>query len=74
MSKAKLFYPCYYDNLKLNDPQNVWVDGRFYEWIDKYGNVEVARMKLDAYDHFFPNTEKIKEENVIGFRILEVEQ
>lgn len=65
---GKKYYPCYYKGGKLIDPQDVWKDGKWYEWIDKYGNVEKARMKADAYDHFYPNTETIKEEDVIGFR------
>lgn len=45
-----------------------WVDGRWYEWKDRYGNIEIARMKLDAIDHFFPRAEIIKEEDVVAFR------
>ena len=44
------------------------VDGKWYEWEDIYGNREVARMKLDAMDHFYPNTKIIKEENVRRYR------
>lgn len=45
-----------------------WQSGHWYEWLDIYGNTEVARMKDDAWDHFYPPTKIIKEENVIGFR------
>lgn len=48
-----------------------WVDGRWYEWKDRYGNIEIARMKLDAIDHFFPRAEIIKEEDVAAFREIE---
>lgn len=75
---AKLFYPCYFETWTDNDdlgnlfePQGIFEDGCWYEWIDKHGNIELARMKLDAYDHFWPNTKIIKEKDVIGFRIPE---
>lgn len=43
-------------------------DGSWLWWYDKYGNCEKARMKYDAYDHFFPNTKVIKSEfDVIGW-------
>lgn len=32
---------------------------------------EVARMKLDAIDHFYPHTKIIKEEDVCRYRELE---
>lgn len=48
-----------------------FVDGRWYEFLDKYDNREVARMKRDAIDHFFPPTKIIKEEDIIAFREVE---
>ena len=48
-----------------------WVDGKWYEWEDVRGNREVARMKLDAIDHFYPHTKIIKEEDVCRYRELE---
>lgn len=61
------WHPCRYEEMKLIH-DGTWVDGRWYEWLDKYNNREVARMKLDAYDHFYPSTKVIKEEDVIAFR------
>lgn len=61
------WHPCRYEDLELFH-DGTWEDGRWYEWLDKYNNREVARMKLDAIDHFYPNTKIIKEENVIAFR------
>ena len=48
-----------------------WIDGRWYEWEDIHGNREIARMKLDAIDHFYPETKTIKEEDVCRYRELE---
>ena len=63
------WHPCSYDE---NDPKlmhdGTWVDGKWYEWLDKYDNREKARMKLDAIDHFFPSTKIIREQDVIAFR------
>ena len=61
------WHPCKYDDYKL-EHDGTWVGGKWYEWLDKYNNREIARMKLDAFDHFFPSTKTIKEENVIAFR------
>lgn len=67
--------PCcydFYEDGKL-EHDGSWVDGRWYEWLDKYGNREVARMKLDAVDHFYPNSKTIKENDVIAFRVVKGE-
>lgn len=61
------WHPCRYVDCKL-EHDGSWVDGKWYEWEDIYGNREVARMKLDAMDHFYPNTKIIKEENVRRYR------
>lgn len=61
---------CKYKNSKLQHDGS-WIDGKWYEWLDKYGNKEIARMKLDAIDHFYPNANTIKEEDVIAYRIKE---
>ena len=58
---------CQYVDLKLRH-NGTWKDGKWYEWKDIYGHIEKARMKLDAYDHFFPDTKVIKEENVVAYR------
>lgn len=60
-------HPCRYIDCTL-EHDGSWVDGKWYEWEDIYGNREVARMKLDAMDHFYPNTKIIKEENVRRYR------
>lgn len=61
------WHPCRYIDCTL-EHDGSWVDGKWYEWEDIYGNREVARMKLDAMDHFYPNTKIIKEENVRRYR------
>lgn len=61
------WHPCYYENGKLHH-EGSWRPGRWYEWLDRNYNVEIARMKDDAWDHFFPDTKIIKEEDVIAFR------
>lgn len=63
------WHPCKYKDFELVH-DGTWVSGRWYEWLDKYGNREVARMKDDAIDHFYPPTEQIKEEDVLAFRSL----
>lgn len=73
---TKLFFPCRYEPWEpdgdmgdLIDPQGIWEDGKWYEWIDKHGNIEVARMKENVWHYFYPDTKIIKEKDVIGFRI-----
>lgn len=61
------WHPCRYIDCTL-EHDGSRVDGKWYEWEDIYGNREVARMKLDAMDHFYPNTKIIKEENVRRYR------
>lgn len=61
------WHPCKYENYELIHDGS-WSEGRWYEWLDKYNNREVARMKLDMLDHFYPQTKIIKEEDVIAFR------
>lgn len=51
-----------------------WVPGRWYMWRDKYGNEEAARMKDDAFDHSYPPTKVIKQEDVVAFRELTKEE
>ena len=63
----QLWHPCKYEDWDLIH-DGTWVDGRWYEWLDKYNNREVARMKSDMQDHFYPQTKVIKEEDVIAFR------
>lgn len=64
-----VWHPCTYEEYTLYH-DGTWVDGRWYEWLDKFGNKEAARMKIDAFDHFYPPTKIIKEEDVIAFREL----
>lgn len=35
------------------------IDGKWYWWLDRCGNLEFARLKFDAYDHFFPQTKHL---------------
>lgn len=67
ISENREWTPCYYENGTLHH-DGTWEPGRWYEWIDRNYNIEIARMKADAYDHFFPDTKIIKEEDVIAFR------
>ena len=69
--KDRLFFPCFCIGTKIIDPQQILQDGCWYEWLDKFGNIEIARIKFDfGFNHFYPSTEIIKEENVIGFRFI----
>ena len=45
------WHPCRYIDCTLEHDDS-WVDGKWYEWEDIYGNREVARMKLDAWTTF----------------------
>lgn len=62
------FHPLFYNGTKLIcKEENMPPDGKWLYWLDKYGRVEKARMKIDAQDHFYPNTKTIKESDVIGW-------
>lgn len=60
-SHGNAWHPCQYVDCKL-EHDGSWVDGKWYEWEDVRGNREVARMKLDAIDHFYPHAKIIKGE------------
>ena len=61
------WHPCEYVHCKL-EHDGSWVDGKWYVWRDVDGNEEIARMKLDGYDHFYPSTRIIEEEKVVAYR------
>ena len=65
----RTWHPCRYVNGKL-EHDGTWEDGKWYEWIDKNDNLVTARMKMDAEDHFFPDT-WMHEKDVIAFRDTE---
>jgi hypothetical protein len=67
---AKGFWRCAYVDGKLLS-EVPWGDGRWYEWIDKDGYIEKARMKEEWQDYFSPETKVVKERDVIGFREIE---
>ena len=67
---AIVWHPCRYIDFTL-EHDGSWIDGRWYEWEDIHGNREIARMKLDAIDHFYPETKTIKEEDVCRYREIE---
>lgn len=46
-------------------------DGKWLEWKDSDGNIEVARFKYDAEDHFYPNTRLVKGEKIAAWRYKE---
>lgn len=54
------FIPCKTDDLGMKleweNEADAPTDGDWNWWMDKDGNVEFARMKEDAYDHFYPPT------------------
>lgn len=64
---AGSWHPCSYIDMKLHH-DGTWEDGKWYEWMDCHGNVEYARMKYDVYDHFYPNANTLREEEVVAFR------
>ena len=67
-------HKCHYENISLiYDKDDEPEDGAWLWWYDNLGNAERARMKFDAYDHFFPDTELIKEENIIGWSFEKIE-
>lgn len=67
---SSVWHPCRYIDSALRHDGS-WIDGRWYEWEDIHGNREIARMKLDAIDHFYPETKTIKEEDVCRYREIE---
>ena len=70
---SKLWHPCSYEDGELLHDGS-WVPGKWYEWLDKYNNREVARMKAASTDRFFPSTRVISENNVIAFREIDGER
>lgn len=48
-------------------------DGAWSEWLDIYGNIEVARFKFDIQDHFFPKPKILTEETIAAWRPLKEE-
>lgn len=57
------FIPCKTDDfgmkLEWENESDAPTDGDWNWWMDKDGNVEFARMKEDAYDHFYPPTKHL---------------
>lgn len=57
------FIPCKTDELGMKleweNESDAPTDGDWNWWMDKDGNVEFARMKEDAYDHFYPSTKHL---------------
>jgi hypothetical protein len=62
-----IFIPCKTDEcgmkLEWDNDYDAPIDGAWNWWMDKDGNVEYARMKEDAYDHFFPSPEHLNLQN-----------
>lgn len=67
---AIMWHPCRYIDSTL-EHDGSWIDGKWYEWEDIHGNREIARMKLDSIDHFYPETKTVKEEDVCRYREIE---
>lgn len=42
-------------------------DEKFYYWINCFGQIELARMRFDIKDHFYPHTKNIKKKFIIGW-------
>ncbi len=57
------FIPCKTDDLGMKleweNESDAPTDGDWNWWMDKDGDVEFARMKEDAYDHFYPPTKHL---------------
>ena len=57
------FIPCKTDDLGMKleweNESDAPIDGDWNWWMDMDGNVEYARMKEDAYDHFYPQTKHL---------------
>lgn len=67
-SLVREWHSCKYgEDMKLQHDGS-WVPGRWYEWLTSCGHIEIARMKDDAFDHFFPPTKTILEPEVVAFR------
>lgn len=62
----RVWHPVSYEHLQLVG-EKLPEDGAWNIWKDKFGNVEIARFKYDAMDHFFPPAGKIKEENIVAW-------
>ena len=58
----------FYQNGKIvtRDDDDSWQNTWCY-WFDRFGNREMAYMKVDAKDHFEPQTKIIHEYNIIGW-------
>lgn len=59
---------CKFESL---DPEHEIPFDEWALWKDEFGNVEKARLKLDAYDHFYPSPKLLKEENLEAFWLEE---
>lgn len=60
--KRKWYYVKYVDGFLIG--RKLPMDVKWSVWKDRFGNVEVARFKYDAIDHFYPHTNFIKEEDI----------
>ena len=71
MSNNSEWIACKFEGIELKHKGNILQDRCWYEWLDKYGNIEVLRIKLDVIHHFYPQSEIIKIDDVIAFREME---
>lgn len=69
-----IFHPC-----QIEEGRNITAaeidmpeDGAWLWWIDKNYQIEKARLKFDAEDHFYPTPKYLSESAVIGW--LELKQ
>lgn len=67
------WHPCHYEEdseLICDLPDYDFEDGKWYRWIDKTGQIQTARYKQDAIDHFYPPGPLFAMDDVIGFQFL----
>lgn len=64
------FHPCHFEEwrkITAEDESDMPEDGAWLWWIDRKGQIEKARLKIDAEDHFYPSPKYLDEWNVIGW-------
>lgn len=64
------FHPCHFEEwrkITAEDESDMPEDGAWLWWIDRKGQIEKARLKIDAEDHFHPSPKYLDEWNVIGW-------
>jgi len=63
------WHPCYYNHETLSLVPEL-IDGKWYEWLSKDGQIQEARYKADLQDHFWPHPPLFAMEDAIAYREL----